>query len=227
MNGMYVSCQPSAAQHVHLQHCFGCLLSCGGFECPLGSGRDSMGSAVPHAWTPLCQSALSLPSQGQTELDGMLPPGMASWVHSCIHSHAHRLPELSLRRWGHASHFLACGRNGVSLAASLPRRSEKAGERVQPVLLEPQTAPVAPGATSPLGATHPAVLRLPSRTSCRVIESESVPICFICFAILGNFEKQRPICPHIGPQHPRPTPQDFAQRWESRGGQGGDTALCI
>lgn len=151
MNGMYVSCQPSAAQHVHLQHCFGCLLSCGGFECPLGSGRDSMGSAVPHAWTPLCQSALSLPSQGQTELDGMLPPGMASWVHSCIHSHAHRLPELSLRRWGHASHFLACGRNGVSLLHHFPgaRRKRASGYSLScwsPRQLQWPLAPPAPWA---------------------------------------------------------------------------------
>lgn len=193
------------------------------FECPLGI----LGSAAPHAWTSLCQSASSLPSQGQTEPDGMLPPGMASWVHSCIHSHAQRLPELRLRRWGHASHFLACGRSRVSLAASLPRRREKAGERVQPVLLEPQTAPVAPGATSPWGTTRPAVLWVLSRTSCRGIESELMPICFICSAVLGNFGKQRPIRPHTDHQHPRPSPQDFAQCWESRGGQGGDTALCI
>lgn len=66
----------------------------------------------------------------------MLPPGMASWVHSCIHSHTHRLPEFSLHRWGHASHFLTRGRSVVSLGASLPKGWEKAGERVQPVSLE-------------------------------------------------------------------------------------------
>lgn len=36
------------------------------------------------------------------------------------------------------------------------------------------------------------------------------------FAVLGNFEKQHPICCEIGPRHPRPSLPDFAQRWENK-----------
>lgn len=46
----------------------------------------------------------------------------------------------------------------------------------------------------------------------------------LCFVVLDNTEKQRPkIHPQISPRQPRPSPRDFAQRWENRGGQGGDS----
>lgn len=129
---------------------------------------------------------------------------------SCIHSHTHRLPEFSLRRWGHASHFLTWGRSVVSLAALLPRGWEKAGERVQPVLLEHRV----PLKASWDRADQLWVAPVPQAPPCFGRRAE--PCAGLCFAVLGNFEKQRPTHPEISLRHQRPSLQDFAQCWENK-----------
>lgn len=105
-------CQLFAAQCVHLQRRFGCLV-CWGDQESFGERRGQHGlrGALCHVRTPRF-SRLHLPcgARDRAVPAMMLPPGMAPWVHSCIHPHAPRLLEFSLRRWGHASHFLARGR---------------------------------------------------------------------------------------------------------------------